>query len=140
MAADDNRALVLRFYRHMADLEFEQMFALMADDGVWTVAGRPESFHHAGACSKAERKAACLAFMEVVESMEMDVLSTTAEGDRVAIELRTLCRARNGVVYDQEGLHLVRCREGRVVSVYEQIDQQATLGFERAYAAASICD
>jgi ketosteroid isomerase-like protein len=136
MTAEQNRALVLDFYAHMARLEFEAMFELMAEDGVWTVAGRPDGFHHAGVKSKAERRAACLAFMEVVDSMRMEVLSTTAEGDRVAIQLRTVCRARNGVEYDQEGLHLVRCRGGQVISVYEQIDQQSTLAFERAYAAA----
>lgn len=136
MTAEQNKALVLRFYAHFANLEFDQMFDLMADDGVWSVAGDPATFHHAGVLSKAERKAACHAFMDIIESMEMDILSSTAEGDRVVIEGRTRCTSRTGVVYAQEPLLLLRCRDGKIVSIYEHIDQQATLGFERALAAS----
>jgi ketosteroid isomerase-like protein len=91
----------------------------MADDGAWTVAGRPETFHHAGALTKAERKAACLAFMAVVADMRMEVLSTTAEGDRVAIEAEGNGVTHEGTPYRNQYCFVVTVRDGKIVQANE---------------------
>lgn len=138
MNAQANKKLVLEFYKLMTRLELEKMFDLMADDAIWSVSGDPSTFHHAGEKSKAERKQACLEFMNIFENMESEILSCTAEEDRVVLEARTRCRARSGPVYDQAPLLLFRCRDGKIVSIYESIDPFSTLKFEQELADAQI--
>ena len=137
MSIERNRALVLEFYALMSKLEFDKMFDLMADDATWTIAGNPKTFHHAGTRTKAHRAEGFSHFVNAFETLEMHILSSTAEGDRVAVEARTRCASRRGLVYENELLILLRCRDGKIVSIYEHVDQQTTLEFERALAAAA---
>jgi ketosteroid isomerase-like protein len=136
MSIETNRALVLKFYELMSRLEFDRMFELMSDDATWTVAGRPETFHHAGVSSKVQRAKGFAEFVKGFVSLEQRILSTTAEGDRVAVEARSRCETRQGLVYENELLVLLRCRDGKIVSIYEHLDQQSTLEFERKLRAA----
>jgi ketosteroid isomerase-like protein len=130
MAAEDNRQLVLKFYDLMSHLRFDEMFALVADDGVWTVAGNPDLFHHAGVATKAQRVGAFNNFTGVFASVRMEIRSTTAEGDRVAVEAITHCRTHGGLAYDNELFILVHCRDGKIQSIYEHLDQQTALAFD----------
>jgi ketosteroid isomerase-like protein len=58
------------------------------------------------------------------------------EEDRVVVEARTTCVARQGLVYENELLILLRCKENKIVSIYEHLDQQTTLAFERQLSDA----
>lgn len=136
MSIEANRALVLRFYELMSRQQFDAMFELMSDEATWTVAGNPATFHHAGVSSKAQRAKQLAGFVNVFVSLEQKILSTTAEEDRVALEVRTRCVARQGLVYENELLILIRCRGGKIASIYEHVDQQTTLEFERRLQAA----
>jgi ketosteroid isomerase-like protein len=131
MSTESNRAIVLEFYGLMSKLKFDSMFDLMADQGTWTVAGNPNTFHHAGTATKAQRAAALANFTKVFSSLEMDIRSTTAEDDRVTVEIITTCRTRSGLTYKNELLVLVRLRQDKIVSIYEHLDQQTSLEFER---------
>jgi ketosteroid isomerase-like protein len=137
MSTDGNRALVLEFYRLMSLQKFQDMFDLMSDDAIWTVAGNPETFHHAGVSTKTQRKNGFSEFVKAFISLDQKILSTTAEEDRVAVEIRTTCVTRRGPVYENELLVLLRCKENKIVSIYEHLDQQTTLAFERQMRDAS---
>lgn len=137
MSIDSNRALVLEFYQLMSQLRFERMFELMADDGTWTVAGNPKTFHHSGTATKAQRAEALGNFTKVFAALEMDVRSTTAEGERVAVEMITRCTTKSGLKYENELLVLIRCRDGKIASLYEHLDQATALEFERRLTAVA---
>jgi ketosteroid isomerase-like protein len=128
--ADRNRALVLRFYAAMSAQDFGAMFALTTPDATWTVAGDPASFHHAGTATRAQREAALANFTRTFASLEMDIRSTTCENDRVVVEAITRCATHTGLRYENELLVLIRCREGRIASIYEHLDQQTALKFD----------
>jgi len=115
----------------MSQQRFGEMFELMSDNATWTVAGRPEHFHHAGISTKPERAQGFAGFVKVFASLEMDIRSTTAEDDRVAVEAWTKCRTHKGLVYENEMLTLVRCKDDKIVSIYEQLDPYRTIEFER---------
>lgn len=136
MSADTNRALVLKFYDLMSNLQFDRMFELMAENATWTVAGNSETFKHAGVNSKAQRQKGFADFVKVFTSLRQTILSTTAEEDRVAVEARTRCETHLGLVYENELLILIRCKDGKIVNIYEHVDQQTTLEFERKLHAA----
>jgi ketosteroid isomerase-like protein len=131
MSIKDNRDLAESFYRLMSALEFDRMFELMADDATWTVAGNPKTYRHAGVYSKAQRAEGFAEFVKVFVSLQQTILSTTAEDDRVAVEARTRCETRQGLVYENELLILMRCRNGKIVSIYEHVDQLTSMEFER---------
>ena len=137
MSIHDNRKLVIDFYRLMSEFRFEEMLALMSADAVWTVAGNPETFPHAGAYSKADRAAGFLAFIKIFKSLEVVLRSTTAEDDRVVAEIRTCGETHGGLRYVNELLTLIRCSEGKIVHLYEHVDQQTTLAFERSLAQSA---
>lgn len=131
MSVDDNRKLVVTFYELMSNLNFDAMFDLVADDGTWTVAGNPDLFHHAGVATKQQRIEALTNFTQVFASLQQTVLSTTAEEDRVAAKMTSRCVTHGGLVYENEMLVLIHCRAGKIVSLYEHLDQQTALEFER---------
>jgi ketosteroid isomerase-like protein len=131
MSVEKNRAVVLDFYKLMSELRFEEMFELMSDDGTWTVAGLPQHFHHAGVATKAQRAQGFAGFVKVFASLEQDIRSTTAEADRVAVEAWTRCRTHQGLLYENEMLILIRCRDGKIVSIYELLDPFRTVAFEQ---------
>jgi hypothetical protein len=137
MSIDANRDLVRNFYAHMSKLDFDEMFALMADDATWTVAGKPELFHHSGVATKPQRIAALANFTKFFATLDMDIRSLTAEEDRVAAEIITRCKTHGGIDYENEILVLVRCKDGQVASIYEHLDQATSLEFERRVAAAA---
>jgi ketosteroid isomerase-like protein len=136
MSSAKNTNLVLKFYELMSKREFEDMFELMSDDATWTVAGRPESFWPAGTQTKAQRSEVFHEFAKVFADMPLNVLSSTAEEDRVVLEARTRSTTHSGIVYENEFLILFRCRDNKIVSIYEHCDQQAVLEFARAVSSA----
>jgi uncharacterized protein len=135
MSATQNRDLVLKFYELMSKLEFDRMFDLMSEDATWRVAGRPETFWPAGTQTKSQRAEVFHEFAKVFAAMPLDILSTTAEEDRVVLEATTRSTTHSGIVYENEFLLLFRCRDGKIVSIYEHLDQQAVLEFARALTA-----
>lgn len=136
MSIEENRALVIKFYELMSNLDFDAMFELMADGGTWTVAGNPELFHHAGVATKPQRIKALANFTQVFASLKQTILSTTAEADRVAAKMTSRCVTHGGLVYENEMLVLIQCRAGKIVSLYEHLDQQTSLEFERNLQAS----
>jgi len=132
MDADANRATALEFLRLMAAFEFDAMFDLMADDATWRVVGDPQTFPPAGTLGKPERRAMFDGFVSVLRSLSFDIASTTAEGDRVAVEFTCRGESHAGPVYENEFINLFRFRNGKIVSVYELCGQQAVLAFGEA--------
>lgn len=137
MSVEENTQLVNNFYSLMSALEFGKMFELMTDDALWIVAGNPETFHHAGTATKPERKQALDNFTKVFIDLEMEVRSTTAQDDRVAVELFTRCTTHSGIRYENELLVLIWCREGKIAKIYEHVDQMTALEFERKLVQAN---
>jgi ketosteroid isomerase-like protein len=137
MSVEANRAVALQFYDHLSKAEFERMFALMADDAEWRVAGNPETFPPAGTLAKAERFRMFDDFVKTFASLVVSIVSTTAEEDRVCVEFTARGETHAGIVYENEYLSRLRFRDGRIVHVYEHCDQQAVFELGRALAAES---
>lgn len=132
MTTEANRAMALRFLELMSQLDFKPMFELMSDDAVWTVAGRAETFPQAGPQPKHVRAQMFDAFVSVFRSLRFEIVSTTAEGDRVVVEFTARGEAHGGQVYENEFLSLFTFRNGIIVGIYEHCDQQSVFAFERS--------
>lgn len=132
MSIEANRAAALQFYDHLSKAEFDKMFALMAEDAEWRVAGNPDTFPPAGTLPKAERFKMFDDFVKTFASLVVRVISTTAEDDRVCVEFTARGRTHNGIIYENEYLSRLRFRDGKIVHVYEHCDQQAVFELGRA--------
>jgi ketosteroid isomerase-like protein len=132
MSTETNRATALQFLQLMSDLDFKPMFELMSEDAVWTVAGRAETFPQAGPQPKHIRAEMFDAFISVFRSLRFNIVSTTAEANRVVVEFTARGEAHGGQVYENEFLSLFTFRDGKIVGVYEHCDQQSVFAFERS--------
>ena len=132
MSTEANRATALRFLQLMSDLNFEPMFDLMSEDAVWTVAGKPETFPQAGPQPKHIRTEMFDAFITVLRSLEFNIISSTAEADRVVIEFTARGEAHGGQIYENEFLSLFTFRDGKIIALYEHCDQQSVFAFEKS--------
>lgn len=132
MSTEANRAMALRFLELMSNLDFKPMFELMSDDAVWTVAGRAETFPQAGPQPKQVRAEMFDAFITVFRELRFNIVSTTAEADRVVVEFTARGEAHGGQVYENEFLELFTFRNGKIVGIYEHCDQQSVFAFEQS--------
>jgi ketosteroid isomerase-like protein len=125
----ENTTLVRTFYDLMSNLDLEKMVGLLDEEYEWTLAGTPEKFKAAGKLSRAERTKELLGFTSLFKSLKIDVLSSTAQDDRVAVETRATGVAHNGAEYRNEYLILLTCRNGKIKRVYQHCDLHKVTAF-----------
>jgi ketosteroid isomerase-like protein len=123
-----NRRLALEFFARFDAGDVAGAVALLADDVVWWIAGKPHAIPSAGEHDKTWMERLFRRMLRKLEGgLGMRVLGTVAEGDRVAVELRGHGRFRDGRVYENEYHTLLTIRGGRIVAVREYLDTEHVL-------------
>jgi ketosteroid isomerase-like protein len=121
---EDNKAVCRSFYEHLGRREFAAALDLVADDVDWWVQGDvPVSGQHHG-------KAAVDALLEplrvgVAGNIEFVVGEVTAEGERVAFELKSSATLVTGKPYRSTYHFLFWVRNGKIVRAKEYLDTKA---------------
>ena len=127
MDTDRNRATAQRFFDLFSASDIDGVLALMTDDATWRIPGKKELAPTAGVYTK-ERIGRL--FRRMIEGLttglRMTVLSSVAEGDRVALEVVSSGDLKNGRQYRQEYHFLMEFRDGRISAVREYLDTQHT--------------
>ncbi|WP_158513878.1 nuclear transport factor 2 family protein [Ramlibacter tataouinensis] len=125
MNADHNRAVAQRFFELFSASDIDGALALMSEDATWQIPGKKELMPTAGLYTK-ERIARL--FRRMLEALtgglRMTVLSSVAEGDRVAMEVTSSGDLKNGRLYRQEYHFLLAFRDGQICAVREYLDTQ----------------
>jgi ketosteroid isomerase-like protein len=125
MNTDSNRVTAHRFFELFSASDIDGVLALMTDDATWRIPGKKELAPTAGVYTK-ERIGRL--FHRMVENLSdglrMTVLSSIAEGDRVALEVVSSGDLKNGRLYRQEYHFLMEFRDGRISAVREYLDTQ----------------
>jgi ketosteroid isomerase-like protein len=120
-----NRATAQRFFDLFSAGDIEGVLALMTDDATWRIPGKKELTPTAGVYTK-ERIGRL--FRRMIEGLStglrMTVLSSIAEGDRVALEVVSSGDLKNGRLYRQEYHFLMEFRDGKISAVREYLDTQ----------------
>jgi ketosteroid isomerase-like protein len=112
---EQNRAIALEFVEALTSNDIERIERLFHEEAEWWVLG-------AGTMSRqALIKAIAQQFSTVVVS-QMNILGTTAEGERVAIEAEGNFEFADGKVYRNRYHLLLIVRAGRVVHGREYLD------------------
>jgi ketosteroid isomerase-like protein len=121
-----NKALVRHYFETVARDGFSRALELVAEDARWWMPGIEADLGKADMIAAMDRAAGSL-----VGNMNSDILSMTAEDDRVAAEVRGSSLRKSGVRYDNIYHFLFRIRDGKIVEIREHHD---TLYASRVFA------
>jgi ketosteroid isomerase-like protein len=125
MAIERNKQIASEFFSRFSANDIEGALDTMADDATWWIAGRPASTPVAGIQSKTRIARIFYRMIEqTTDGLRMTVKGMTAEGDRVALELESYGKLKNGRIYNQEYHTLMVIRDGKISAVREYLDTQ----------------
>ena len=111
-----NKALVRRFFEVTGSQGFAAALDLVADDVLWWMPGE-------GDLTKADMIAAAIRASAYLDgTMGSEILTLTAEEDRIAAEVRGRARRKTGMAYDNIYHFLFRVRDGMIAEIREHHD------------------
>lgn len=123
--ADRNRALVLRLMAALDTCDSATIRSIMAPDVAWYVSG-------VGTLDLDTLLGQLQAMLGAARVARTEIVATTAEGERVAVESRGNFEFDDGRAYRNHYHHLFTVRDDRVTGVREYLDLQET---ERVFGA-----
>lgn len=125
MTPEHNKQILREFFTRFTARDIPGALALMAEDCIWLIPGKPERMATAGEYSK-ERVARLFHRMlgQLPGGLKMTVKSMIAEGDRVAAEVESEGDLKNGRRYRQQYHFAFELADGRIRSVREYLDTQ----------------
>jgi uncharacterized protein len=115
MSAEKNREVAIKFITTMADHGGLDESLVTPDFQWWA------SYHH-GLMNCAEIKAMVASLTQMPQLPRMNIVATTAEGDRVALEVAGKCTLPDGRPYDNWYHFVLLFRDDRVRMVREYCD------------------
>jgi ketosteroid isomerase-like protein len=125
MHIDRNKATAQRFFELFSASDIDGVLALMTDDATWRIPGKKELTPTAGIYTKERIGRLFRRMLEgLTAGLSMTVLSSIAEGDRVALEVVSSGDLKTGRLYRQEYHFLMEFRDGKISGVREYLDTQ----------------
>jgi len=120
-----NKQTAEEFFARFTASDLDGALALMTDDATWWIPGKPEATPTAGLYPK-DRIARLFRTMlgRLRTGLKMTVVGAIAEGDRVAVEVRSEGDLTNDRQYRQEYHMLMMFRDGKICAVREYLDTQ----------------
>lgn len=125
MNLEGNKELVREFFTRFGANDIAGALACLTDDATWWIAGKPGALPVRGLLTK-ETIARVFFNMagRLKEPLELRVVDTIAEGDRVALEVESRGELDNGRVYEQQYHFAMTFRDGKICAVREYLDTQ----------------
>jgi ketosteroid isomerase-like protein len=122
MTIEKNKETAIRFIKASGAHDAATVEALLSEDVVYWVQGKPHLFPYAGVKTKQEM-CAYFATPSIFENgLEQRIGAVTAEDDRVAVEVEVEGVAPNGRLYNNTFHYLLRFRDGQICEVKEYLD------------------
>ena len=115
MTPEENKKLVLKFFACFSASDIAGALDLMTDDASWWISGKPEDLPAAGDHNK--KQIAGLFYRmadQLVNGLKMTVTGLVAEGDKVAVEVKSLGELQNGRIYNNQYHMLMTVRDGKI--------------------------
>jgi len=125
VSTEQHRVTARRFFELFSASDIDGALALMTDDATWRIPGKKELTPTAGVYTK-ERIGRLFRRMvdNLTGGLRMTVVSSIAEGDRVALEVTSSGDRKDGRLYRQEYHFLMEFRDGKISAVREYLDTQ----------------
>ncbi|WBO61938.1 nuclear transport factor 2 family protein [Streptomyces camelliae] len=123
MTSTDPRAVVIRYVEAVRDGDADVIHDSFAEDATWHYPGDlPISKVWHGRDRIIGEFLGSMGPILVPGTLEIELISTIAEGDRVVAEWTSKARTVYGGVYDNRCLGIYTVRDGRITSVVEYAD------------------
>lgn len=122
MTIDDNREVVLRFCRQLSERNVDAMFSHVAEGASWRMLGRPDRCPFGKIHNREEAYQQLKTFLAIFETFEFTVVSTTAEGDRVAVQAESSGRGPGQKAYKNRYMMLYQLQNAQIISIDEYFD------------------
>ncbi|WP_198045996.1 nuclear transport factor 2 family protein [Novosphingobium aquimarinum] len=121
MGAEENKALVRRYFQAVSDNRPEEAWTMLADDAVWTVGGHSPL---TGTYSKEAlaRLTEDTILARLVDGMRIDLKQLIAEGDKVCAEFESTGKRADGAIYNNHYLFVLTIRDGKLWRCTEYLD------------------
>ncbi len=125
MTTEENKAVARRFFERFSEGDVDGALALMTADATWRIPGKKELSPTAGVYTKERIGRLFHRMLEALsDGLRLTVVSSLAEGDRVALEVTSSGDLKNGRRYRQEYHFVFEFRDGMICAVREYLDTQ----------------
>jgi ketosteroid isomerase-like protein len=125
MSTEQNKAVVALFFDRFSAGDIDGVLATMSEDASWNFPGKKDSLPAAGIYSKQLIGRFFKGMLRQLRAgLDMRVQGCVAEGNKVAVELRSTGELKNGRHYHQEYHMLMEFRDGKICAVREYLDTQ----------------
>tara|TARA_R110000782_G_scaffold78276_9_gene155644 strand:- start:74653 stop:75054 length:402 start_codon:yes stop_codon:yes gene_type:complete len=125
MGAEQNKALVEKFFGHFDRFEMDEALAMLKDDATWRIMGTPEIFPFAAVHTKAGMANIWATLGQFMPNgMETKICGMIAEGNHVSVELVSHGTAADGRIYNNHYHDVFVIEDGAIVEVREYFDTQ----------------
>jgi uncharacterized protein len=119
----ENKNVVVRFFESLSAGDIDAALALMDNDAVYWVSGKPKQFPLAGTHTK-QQLAAMLdpVARATPNGITASITATTAEDDRVELEANVYGVSATRRVYENKLFYAFEARNGKIHSGREYLD------------------
>jgi uncharacterized protein len=125
MNTQRNKDVAAEMFARFSASDVPGVLALMADDVIWRVPGKPELSPAAGDYRKDRLGRLFNRMLAQLENgLQMTVVGSIAEGDSVAVEVESSGDLKNGRRYRQQYHFFIEFRDGKISAVREYLDTQ----------------
>jgi ketosteroid isomerase-like protein len=120
MSAEENKKVVEKMMAAFTAGRMDEVLGSLSDSATWWVAG---TFPLSGTKTKKEFAELVGGIADSVEgSIRLSPKAWTVEGDRVAVEVESYAKLKNGRVYNNFYHFLIEVRNGKIQKVREYLD------------------
>ncbi|POX56728.1 limonene-1,2-epoxide hydrolase [Streptomyces sp. Ru71] len=125
MSTSDPRTVVIRYVEAVRDGDADVIHDSFATDATWHYPGRlPVSKVWRGRDEIVDEFLGSMGTVFVPGTVEIELVGTIAEGDRVVAEWTSRATTVHGGRYDNRCLGIFTVRDGKIVSVVEYADTE----------------
>jgi ketosteroid isomerase-like protein len=125
VSAERNKEIAAELFARFTRSDIPGVLALMTDDVVWRIPGKPELSPAASDYGKERIGRLFNRMLSQLEAgLKMTVLGSIAEGESVAVEVESSGDLKNGRRYRQQYHFLLAFRDDRISAVREYLDTQ----------------
>ena len=129
MASAHNKAIVLLALRHWKDGNLPAFFDLIHDEAKYVLPYLPERFPYGGAHNKAGTVAVLTEWRSAFERFALDIVSATAEEDRVVVEFNVAAEGPGSAIYRNRVCFAVLLKDGKMHTIHEFFDPFKVLAY-----------
>lgn len=120
--SDSPKQIVTQVCQHLSDRNLDALFALIHDEGSWSIPYREDRFAYAGFRDKAGLRELLSGFLGGFDSFRFDIVNIIAEGDKVAVEATSEGEGPAAAQYRNRYLLIFLLKDGKVHTVREHFD------------------